>query len=1049
MLTLVLRRALAQRRLLVGVVALVTLGTTLLGVGALLLGTTQDRAFTAGARELLPPDVDVSAFLVGLDASDAVSARDDARSVVGDALSPMRPTLTSNTVSRMRRLADGQRLGYLVSTDALGRRAALTSGRWVEAPGEAVLPQTTADRLHLAPGDRITLGREIGTDPASHRVTLVVVGTFRPTSRSGWEGDPLTGSGYDAAYSDGQLPTPVPAFGPFVVDDATFLASRSSVDSVEVTGHPSLDHVTEASMAKAADGVRSADGLLSARVGDVAQISRVTSDLPDTLTRVREQQAATRSTVLVVLLLVTTLALTALLLAGRLLDGVRETERALLVGLGLGRGQLALATLTETLLVATAATVIAVPSAALAHSAVTQLPAMQTAGLGQGLTVTAGLVLTEIAGAVLLALALAVPVLGPAVPRNRVATAARSGVDLLLVVVAVAAWWQLHAQPSDVATGDTIRTLAPIICVAAATAVAVRLVPPLLALVALVAARSTALVLPLASSQAARRPYAGAALVLLVMGAASAILGVSLQATWERSQGDQAALRVGTDLAVELSTSATDREAAAIAAATHGLVASPVTARPLALGRYVGAAGAVPRLVAIDARRAGALLRGRLDHGRTWSGVGDLLAPGPSLAGLRLSSGGVSILGTVPTGVSAEVTATIVVQDASGFRSTVSADAVPLDGRSHRLRGLSRVEGMRLVAAKLTLSERLGSRTRGTATVSVALSVTRSGPGSGVRPGTAPDWDVRTLDAGQSPVAGSAVAVERSASRTTVRTTAEVDLESLSYSEGDVLATGFKAPAALPVAVSQQLADRLGVKVGGALSVTVAGVNVPVLVAAIVPNVPSEPGSVAVLADSDLLSRMLLRGGHLDPVVDAWWVADPAPGTAHALAGLDLGDVTTRTGVAAQLRQGPLRASVPAALTLLVIAAALLLLAGAALAIGADRPARSIEVARLRALGVTRAEATRLVLIEHGILLGLLVLTGAVVGAAASLTLGPSLIRSDIGTAPVPAALFVWPWLGIVAVVAGVLGGCLVIAAVITFAAVRRSGPAQLRAEDW
>ena len=139
---------------------------------------------------------------------------------------------------------------------------------------------------------------------------------------------------------------------------------------------------------------------------------------------------------------------------------------------------------------------------------------------------------------------------------------------------------------------------------------------------------------------------------------------------------------------------------------------------------------------------------------------------------------------------------------------------------------------------------------------------------------------------------------------------------------------------------------------------------------------------------------------------------------------------------------------VPAALTLLVVAAGLLLLAGAALVVGADRPARSAEVARLRALGLARREVTRLVLIEHGILLGLLVLAGALVGVVASLALGPSLVRSDVGVAPVPGAVLVWPWSLEAAVVAGALAGCLLIAAVITLFVVRRSGPAQLRAAD-
>jgi hypothetical protein len=654
--------------------------------------------------------------------------------------------------------------------------------------------------------------------------------------------------------------------------------------------------------------------------------------------------------------------------------------------------------------------------------------------------VTVALVLTEVVGAILLALALAVPVLGAAIPRRRGAAVARFGVDLLLLALAVGAWWQVHSQPSTSTSGDTTRTLAPLICIAAATVVGVRFASLLIALVARIAARSTALVLPLASSQAARRPYAGVALALLAMAAASATFGIALQATWERSQGDQAALRVGTDLALVMSTPATDREAVAIATATGG-AASAVTDRPLALGRYVGNTGSPPRLVAVDSRRAGQLLRGRLDDHRSWSSVGDLLSPGPSVEGLQLTYGGLTVKGTAPDKVAVSVTPTFVVQDASGFRRTVSALAVPLDGRPHRLRGLGAVAGTHLVAARLTLSG-LGSQAVGPGTVSVALSA--AGPGTS----HTPSWHVRALGGRESPVQGSAIKVAPSATDPSIRITAEVDLQFLSFSDADLLATAYETPTALPVAVSQRLADQIGAKVGGKLSATVGDIDIPVRVATVIPTVPSEPGNPAMLADADTLSRMLIGAGSLEPAVDAWWVADPSLGTARALTHLDLGDVTSRSDVSAQLRHGPLRASIPAALTLLVVAAALLLLAGAALVIGADRPARSAEVARLRALGLTRGAAVRLVLTEHGILLGALVLMGTLVGVIASLALGPSLIRSDVGIAPVPAAMLEWPRVRGMAVLAGVLLGCLVIAAVITIFAVRRSGVVQLREVD-
>jgi hypothetical protein len=656
----------------------------------------------------------------------------------------------------------------------------------------------------------------------------------------------------------------------------------------------------------------------------------------------------------------------------------------------------------------------------------------------------AGLVLTEVACAVLLALALVLPLLRAAAPRGRAAEAARTGVGLLLVVTAGATWWELHSQPATRASGDVVRTLAPVVCIVAAVAAAARCLPFVLRVVAAVASRTTRLVPSLASSQAARRPHAGAAFVLLAMAVASSTFGLALHSTWERSQGDQAALRAGTDLAVALTTPATGQDAAAITAATRGSAASSVVHRPIVLGRYVGDAGAPPQLLAVDSRRAGVLLRGRLDHGRTWSGIGDLLAPGARVVGSDLSSGALTTQGTSPDGVTITMTPTVVLQDDSGFRSTATADPVVLDGRDHVLRGLPPFGGSRLVAVRMHLTGDGGRTTGGTEPVSIGLSVGGRADGAGPRT----TWHVQALDASNSPIAGSAVVDDASAGGAMLRVNAEVDLQILALADGDLLATAFETPDALPVAVSERVADVIGTRVGEDLQSTVDGVSIPMTVAAIVPTVPSLPGQVAVLADAETLSRMLVGAGRIEPVIDAWWVADPAPSTVRGLERLGLGDVVTRSGLTEQLRQGPLRASVPAALTLLVVAACVLLVAGAALVIGADLPSRSAEVARLRALGLTRRGAMRLLFAEHGILLGVLVTGGALVGALASLAVAPPLIRSDLGVAPVPAAVLAWPWLREAVVVAGGLGACLAVAAVITVVAVRRSGAEQLRRED-
>jgi hypothetical protein len=278
------------------------------------------------------------------------------------------------------------------------------------------------------------------------------------------------------------------------------------------------------------------------------------------------------------------------------------------------------------------------------------------------------------------------------------------------------------------------------------------------------------------------------------MATASATFGLAVQATWERSQHDQAATRVGTDLALALSTPATDREAAAIATATQGLTTSAVVDRSLALGQYVGsgAADSAPVLIAADSRRAGSLLRGRLDDGRTWSAVGDLLAPGPGVVGLPLSSRGLTIKGSAPRGVVVDVTPTLLVQDASGFRRSVTVDTVRLDGRTHVIDGVGNVKDAHLVAAKLALS---GGADSGTATVSVALSVRGTGAASSTDADTDRDWAVQALGAPDTPISGPAVEVRSSAGATTIRTTAEVDLGYLGFADGELLATGFTRPS--------------------------------------------------------------------------------------------------------------------------------------------------------------------------------------------------------------------------------------------------------------
>jgi hypothetical protein len=1054
MVRFVVRRLRVQRRMVAAVVVLVTAASALLGVSALLLDVTQGRAFSSAIQREDPQDVDVTAYLVDLAVTDLAAVRQQAGDIVRKVLGPMRPTVTSTASSQLRRLADGDRLGYLATSDALDRRAALTTGRWpaASAPGEpleAVLPDTAASRLDLAVGDRVQLGDEIGLDGVDGSVSMVLVGTFRPRADSGWDADRLAGAGYDPAYSDGS--DAAPTYGPFMVDDASFLATGSTVSSLRVTGHPTLRLADEASVHAAVVALEDAPGLLAAAATDRVRITRAASELPRTEARLQEQQAASRSTVLVVLLLGAMLSVTCLLLAGRLVAAVRDDERALLVGLGMSRGQQLGAAAGEALLVAGAASVLAVPAAALVHSRVTHLAALRAADVSQDPGLTVGLVATVLGGALVMTAALVLPALdpGPTGSPSRWRGAARSGVDVLLAVAVVAAWWQLRSQSTTASTdaasgGDLVLTVAPLVVLLGSVLLLTRGVPFLLRVLATAGARSRALVLPLAVTQAARRPRTGVAMVLLASAVAAAVFGVAFDATWERSQVDQADLRVGTDLTLALTVPATADDAASVVRVARDRgnpVVSAVADRPVTLGRYVDA-GSPPVLVAVDSRHAGALLRGRLDDGRTWAEVGDELAPDGEVAGLALSDAGpgIELEAQAPADVTITVTPTAVVQDEVGFRSVVAADPLPVDGRRHDVRWQRGLSG-RLVAVRLELSADETPDEEGAASGQISVSVFVPGD-----PGDA-EWEVRPVGI-QTPVTATSVSLDATTAGTVLRTTASVDLLYLAYTGADLLATAFAAPEAVPVVVSQQLIDTVGAKVGGEISAIVGGTAIPLRLVGVVPDVPSAPGRVAVLADGDTLSRSLIHSGDLDPVVDGWWVADPLPPAVRALRDLGLGEVTTREDVSTELARGPMRVTVPAALLLLVVAAVVLLVVGGGLVVAGDRRRQTAEVARLRALGLTGREVRRLLLVEHGAFLGPLVLVGVLVGASVTWVLGPYLVRSDLGSAPVPGVLVAWPWARELVVVGALLLACVLVAFAVVVTRVRRSDPAQLRTGD-
>ncbi|GAA0234803.1 permease [Cryptosporangium japonicum] len=1033
---LLARRARAQWALLVCLLTVLTLGGTLLGTSALLVTRTSERAVEVAASRADRADVQATAYTATIAAADTRSVAADAEAVLTGATAPFRATTTTRASGVMQRLPAASdesrgRLGeaYLSGVDNLEDTATLVGGRWPRSgAGEAVLFDRTARLLGLEVGSVLRLGPQIGRQTA-RPVDLTIVGLVRPRPDAGWDRDPLGGEGFDPTPADVRYAPEVNAYGPVLVTLDDLLSGGPSLDRLEVTARPDLSAPAGRDLDGLSRSLLGADRRLSGTVGDRVQYVRVTSPIPDLILDLRRQQQLVAGSVLAFALIGVLLTAIALALAGRLATGVRAEEGELLTALGTSPGQLATLATVEAAVLALLAAAISIPASSLLHAGLTQAPPLSDAGLPTSPLVTFAQVAAVVVGALTLAVLHVVLAVRRAPDsgdrRTRRELLARSGADVLLGVLAAVGWWQLRAQSAAADTrADVVRVLAPALVLVACVALALRLLPPALRGAERLAERARGLVVPLAAFQAARRPQAFAAGLLIGLACAAATFGTAFGATWTASQHDQADLSVGTDLAVALTEPPTPAEAARLRAVTGGTV-SPVAARNVTVGQFLGGPGDAPRLVALDTRRADAVVRGRT--GGHWDG----LRPASPSTGPELPEGAtLTVTGTATDGP-ITVTPRLALEDSTGTRTSCDGPPVPLDGRGHAVPGCAPLAGLRLVAVSLPLT---GYPQRGP--LSTIEATVRLSGGDFPAP-----WRMGVAAPNFGQVSGTSLTT----AGPELRLRAIVNFTDPHELSRTLVTTGFPEPGPVPLAVSDRFARAVDARPGTELNLSYGTTPVTAVVTRVVSRVPSEPGAAAALADVDALSRALIARGDLDSHVTAWWVGDPRAGAPDAVARLHLGEVTTRAAETERLSSGPLRASLPAVLRVLVVASVLLLLGGVVLHVAYDVGLRALEVARLRGLGVSRRDIRSALLLEHaGVLLPVL-LAGALVGAATTLAVAPLMIRSDTGAAPVPPVAGHWPWLGLGGLLTLlVVGSGLAVAAVVTVQA-RRADAAHLR----
>ena len=506
--------------------------------------------------------------------------------------------------------------------------AVLVSGQWPTAPGAsgpvpAALPEQAAALLGVRPGDVLRLRDQNTGVPTSFLVT----GLFaerQPTGAPGAPGAPGVAASYwrlDSVPASGSSTAAgFTTYGPLLVDPAAFAAGLP-VGGATWVAQPDMTAFTGTDLAAIAADQTALQNSLNGS-GTLSGVQLVTS-LPAVLAGIGNNLAVARALLVISALQLLVLTVAATLAAARLLVTQRESETALLSARGATRWQLSRLTAVEVVpLCAAAALAGGVAGVWLARFLCATLGVPASADAGVSVSVTAMGTWVDALGAALVVAVLAagamlMPALrpGPARAQARrsrqaaIASAARAGADVALIVLAVLAGWQLrrYSAVSTSGTGaaagiDPVLALAPALALAGGTVVMLRLLPGAARATDRLAAGGRKLTAPLAGWQFSRQPLRqGGAALLLVMAVATGTLALAQHQSWSRSAADQAADAAGADVRVNLAVPLAPAATTALARTPGVLAAMPVADLTAELPAQIVAidAATAPRVVAL------------------------------------------------------------------------------------------------------------------------------------------------------------------------------------------------------------------------------------------------------------------------------------------------------------------------------------------------------------------------------------------------------------------------------------------------------------------
>ncbi len=964
----------------------------------------------------------------------------------------------------------------------LGDSARLLKGQWpgaaqTEGTVSAAVPEAVAASLRLAVGSTVDVRDTI----TNGSVRIRIVGIYRPLgSESAYALlDQIPGTGV-------RLAQPFFTYGPFDVDPAVFANGLVTPNQTSWDIQPSPLVLA----GRGPDADSAAVHTLNSALLNSATLGtpQVATTLPTELSALSTARNTARTELAGVALILLALTVAALIITARPLGAQRAAETYLLALRGRSRRQAALANVAEAATLGVVTMLAAAPAGTLLAVFLGR-----NGPLGTGSNSGDGVSGTGAAAAAVPALDAALPpgdawlaVLGVALfaaaiviiaaarrfspsgrleragRQSRLAGIGRAGVDLAVLALAAAAYWQLRSLSSGT-PADALLVLAPALALLACALLCLRLLPLLAGLGDRLAARGRRVGSALAVWQISRRPrhHAGPAL-LIVFAVASGTFALCQHATRQLSIADQSDYSAGAQVRLDIKGSS-------FASAVSGAVVADRSVRAATpVVQTTGYNGS--EVLAMDSRTAPHTVLTRPDQSSSsptalWANLrmgspNDTPLPGrPTTVGLTAT---LSRPGSATRGAVSGAQVALTVEDSLDRFTQLTAQSLPDDGLPHPLTfPIAPGADYPLRVAQISLTY-LAPRAQA-ANETLTVSALRSSAGStALRLG---DWteQIQSADLQQATTALRSGASNLPAANAQLAGSPKGSGSggwSLGFAPGYSLVAAGSAPAQVTLTVAPTAPAQLpalatgsflassGLKIGSITQVGADGLNIPARIVGSVAAFPTISGDFTgglVVDDNALQYRVLDQG--LPPLTATSYWLKTAGGAVPA--GLPEGGVGVTTLAATQsaLADDPLTQLIQQSLLALGITAGILAIAALWAAVAAARRERADQEAVLIALGISGRRQALLQSAEILAVAGPAAVAGLAIGILLSRLMLPYLTLTSAATIPVPSIVIVVSWLPSLALAAALVAGPA-LAAALAVVATRADAATRLRSPE-